>query len=337
MLADAALRYPLHYHAVAQLEILRVLLDEEVEPVEGALVGDANGEHDLVLAIGRLRGLGHCHIGVDGVRHHAARERQRRQRHRAAIHMDRRVLERHHRVQSLALQRLRQLLRLADAEAVREEADRVEIRMPSLEVEHNSENGAMSVRDTTSTLRASLVVQEAAEAVEADGVLGIAHEEIRVGRAETEVQGESGRKATPVFARAQVFENLHFEHVPALAHAEVRAGAGEQMLHSAFAQGCEHAVARGLHEVQGRVLHEELGRLGVLGFLACRGILLKLLRRLRNGGFFLLLFHLGILGLRLRGGLLPGLLLLRRWRRHCHNEPTGGERRARETLGRGPD
>mmetsp|Transcript_110183 Transcript_110183/g.311550 ORF Transcript_110183/g.311550 Transcript_110183/m.311550 type:complete len:311 (+) Transcript_110183:1142-2074(+) len=46
---EAALRAPFQDHAAAELEVVRVRLEEPVQPLERPLVGQAHGEHDLTL------------------------------------------------------------------------------------------------------------------------------------------------------------------------------------------------------------------------------------------------------------------------------------------------
>mmetsp|Transcript_18394 Transcript_18394/g.53164 ORF Transcript_18394/g.53164 Transcript_18394/m.53164 type:complete len:391 (+) Transcript_18394:1112-2284(+) len=109
---DLALLGPVQDHAVADLRELRVLLQELVEPVETALSRQADRKDDLVLAAGRGVGLRDNDVTRGGILQHPALEGKRSERLGAKVDVGCDVLVGNGGEQSLALQGLRQGLRL---------------------------------------------------------------------------------------------------------------------------------------------------------------------------------------------------------------------------------
>mmetsp|Transcript_23347 Transcript_23347/g.67585 ORF Transcript_23347/g.67585 Transcript_23347/m.67585 type:complete len:329 (-) Transcript_23347:225-1211(-) len=100
---QAALLGPVHERPVTELHIVRMRFQEHVQPIEGALIRQAHGEQDLVLAILRLsRRRQHVRILDRCILDHPALEGQGPEQRRAKVAMQRQVPEGHCRVQSLA-------------------------------------------------------------------------------------------------------------------------------------------------------------------------------------------------------------------------------------------
>mmetsp|Transcript_90706 Transcript_90706/g.290761 ORF Transcript_90706/g.290761 Transcript_90706/m.290761 type:complete len:469 (+) Transcript_90706:1097-2503(+) len=240
VLPNAALLGPVHDHAVAELGVRRVLLQEHVQPREGALVGQADREGDIVLAIRRGRIRRDLDVGLGGILHHVARERQRSERGRAEVHVHGRILEADVREQGLALQTLGQGLRLRDSLAILEKAHGVGVLALLVEVQQYCHN--IVTAEPQAAHRALLVVEDGPIGVEADAVGG-----------GTEDQGgASCREADPddIFAHPVVvvvalhdgvghmheLQNLHLEHIPALANTDAGSRACHQVLNTTLVQ-----------------------------------------------------------------------------------------------------
>mmetsp|Transcript_58751 Transcript_58751/g.188920 ORF Transcript_58751/g.188920 Transcript_58751/m.188920 type:complete len:220 (+) Transcript_58751:1656-2315(+) len=124
-LPDAALDCPFLDLPIAELHVLRILVQETVKPVEGALVRKGHGKKHLILAIlghGRLHLLD---VSLRSLLHHAALEGQGCHRLGPEVHLQRDVAEGNVREKGFPLQVVRQGLWFADALAIAEEAQRV--------------------------------------------------------------------------------------------------------------------------------------------------------------------------------------------------------------------
>mmetsp|Transcript_150314 Transcript_150314/g.418832 ORF Transcript_150314/g.418832 Transcript_150314/m.418832 type:complete len:212 (+) Transcript_150314:1482-2117(+) len=97
-------------HALAELGVLGVPLQEPIHPIKGALVRQHHREHDLVFPVCRLWVCCDHHILLRGVLQHAAREGKRHVVLGAEVHMHRNVPEGQGREEDLPLQVLGQRL-----------------------------------------------------------------------------------------------------------------------------------------------------------------------------------------------------------------------------------
>mmetsp|Transcript_114481 Transcript_114481/g.363852 ORF Transcript_114481/g.363852 Transcript_114481/m.363852 type:complete len:698 (-) Transcript_114481:574-2667(-) len=130
---EAAELGPAQDGPVAELSVVGVLLEEHVQPVEGALVGQEDGEEHFGLGARGRRRL-HHNVRSRSCLQHAARERERLDLLGAEVVMDQNVLERHAREKRFPNQVLRERLWLASAFAVDEQADGQAIGTRGVEV-----------------------------------------------------------------------------------------------------------------------------------------------------------------------------------------------------------
>mmetsp|Transcript_50043 Transcript_50043/g.138998 ORF Transcript_50043/g.138998 Transcript_50043/m.138998 type:complete len:210 (+) Transcript_50043:691-1320(+) len=160
---------PLNDPSIAHLAVLRVFLQEPVEPVKRALVRHADRKEHLVLPVlwgGRRRPH---HVGLRRILHHAALEWQVDVCRRPEVHMHRHALEGDRREERLVSQVLWQGLRLRNSYPIFEEGYCVRVGTCLVQVQHdcNSVLTAELLRDR----RALPVEEEVAIRVEADAVL----------------------------------------------------------------------------------------------------------------------------------------------------------------------
>mmetsp|Transcript_112752 Transcript_112752/g.325745 ORF Transcript_112752/g.325745 Transcript_112752/m.325745 type:complete len:715 (+) Transcript_112752:429-2573(+) len=174
---DTALLYPSGEHAVAELSVPRILLQEHVEPVERSLVWQPNRQQYFELSPGRRLLLGGEDISLRSSLDHPALERQRRQGLGAAIDIDAHVPEGQRREEHLPLQGLGKRPGRADPRAIPEEAQRVGVRAARVHIENDREHRSRRQDRCSAEPWGSSVVRELADIVEGDALLGVAQEE----------------------------------------------------------------------------------------------------------------------------------------------------------------
>mmetsp|Transcript_121530 Transcript_121530/g.343820 ORF Transcript_121530/g.343820 Transcript_121530/m.343820 type:complete len:284 (+) Transcript_121530:1461-2312(+) len=240
-LRQPALRGPIDDLAVAELDVLRVLLQEVVKPIERALVRDAHRKHDLVLPVhggGRLKLLDVRHRRALG---HAALERQRPHGCRSEVDLQRHVPEADVREEGLALERLRKRLRLRSALAVHEEADSVAVRALGVQIHEYRGNG-LAAEALASVGRALPLGEVPALRIEVHAAVTVAEEERGPRGRETCPHDLPGRgPALPIrmvapavgLAGQHGLDDLNLVHVPPSLEAGVRAGPSDKVLHAA--------------------------------------------------------------------------------------------------------
>mmetsp|Transcript_52241 Transcript_52241/g.113220 ORF Transcript_52241/g.113220 Transcript_52241/m.113220 type:complete len:379 (-) Transcript_52241:485-1621(-) len=170
---DAALHSPLHDLPVGELGVLRVLLDEAVNPVEEPSFGQADGEDHVALARRRLQ-CGELQISSGCRLEHPALEGERHRWLRAQVDTQRDVLVRQGGIQSAALESLRDCLRLAGPLAIFEEAHGEGVLARGVKVQENRICPTVELRGALGLLPA---MAEVAIRVEADAVDGVSEEE----------------------------------------------------------------------------------------------------------------------------------------------------------------
>mmetsp|Transcript_58845 Transcript_58845/g.167015 ORF Transcript_58845/g.167015 Transcript_58845/m.167015 type:complete len:605 (-) Transcript_58845:1235-3049(-) len=136
---EAAELGPAQDGPVAELSVVGVLLEEHVQPVEGALVGQEDGEEHFWLGARGRRRL-HQDVRSRSCLQHAARERERLDLLGPEVVMDRNVLERHTREERFPNQVFRECLWHASALAVDEQADSQAIGTRGVEVEEDGDD-----------------------------------------------------------------------------------------------------------------------------------------------------------------------------------------------------
>mmetsp|Transcript_69278 Transcript_69278/g.195557 ORF Transcript_69278/g.195557 Transcript_69278/m.195557 type:complete len:598 (-) Transcript_69278:41-1834(-) len=300
----ARARCPLDDLAVRELHILRVLLQEGVQPLEGALVGEADRQNDLVLPVLALRCLRLDGVGVGCSAQHAAREGKRLDGLGAPVRQHLDVAESEVREKRLSLETLGQGLRLTSADTVDEQTDGVIVLALGVQVQQNADGLVPEELPADGLPR--LAHAKAAVRVEEDLLLAVAEHERRARRGEADAHRGPARgcalavEATCVRKR-QDFQDPGLEHVSASLHANVRTGTGDEVLTTSVRERCQDPPAHGRDHVQRRVRHVEAD-LAREGLAAVRRSIHLLLRDRLD---------LGLLRGRLRGGGLLGLLLLR--------------------------
>mmetsp|Transcript_122387 Transcript_122387/g.351667 ORF Transcript_122387/g.351667 Transcript_122387/m.351667 type:complete len:425 (+) Transcript_122387:712-1986(+) len=137
---DRARLGPLEDLAVAQLRELRVLIEELVQPIEGPLVRDADREAHLALAVLWLRSRCNLNVIEARVLDQPASEGHLRHRRGPEVHVQGQVPPSDRREERLALQRIGQFLRLADALAVTEQAHGVGVGAGGVQVDEHGQH-----------------------------------------------------------------------------------------------------------------------------------------------------------------------------------------------------
>mmetsp|Transcript_111533 Transcript_111533/g.322391 ORF Transcript_111533/g.322391 Transcript_111533/m.322391 type:complete len:381 (+) Transcript_111533:960-2102(+) len=289
----AALHGPLEERAIADLGELPVLGQELVQPLEGALIGQADGYHNLVLAV-----LGCCRCLLDltvvssCLLEGQALEGQGSQRARTEADLHSHISVGHRREQGLATQALGQRLRLRHALAITKQADCAGVRAGGIEVQQHGHD--LTPHDGLRDLLPLATAREEALAVEAHAALPIAQQDRGLLRREAHAHQTRWVRAPSVatLRKALALHDHRLEHVAATFQANAATSTGQQVLEPALAQAHQVLAGRAGQDVQRRVLRVE--HAGVLQ-----------LGTLHRGGVCLLLRHrLGLL----RGLLLDGLL-----------------------------
>mmetsp|Transcript_122899 Transcript_122899/g.347404 ORF Transcript_122899/g.347404 Transcript_122899/m.347404 type:complete len:320 (+) Transcript_122899:2083-3042(+) len=242
---------PLAKHAAAELRVVRILFQEAIHPMKGALVGQAHREDDVVLTVGRSFLLDDLDVFSCGFRKHPTSERHCRVGLGAEVHVERHVLECHCGEQGLPPEDLRQRLRVGSAHAVLEERDRVRVGTPLVQVQNHSDNvvALHLLRDQRPLPTKDHVTLR----VEAHAVLVVTED----GHAGSPTKPHSQhvlrqhvlRRSCPRIARHDDLHDLKFEHVAAASHADVGPRACEKVLQDAFAERHHQAADRRLNDV----------------------------------------------------------------------------------------
>mmetsp|Transcript_50872 Transcript_50872/g.164620 ORF Transcript_50872/g.164620 Transcript_50872/m.164620 type:complete len:855 (+) Transcript_50872:914-3478(+) len=282
---EAALLGPAQDHALAQLGVVGVLLQPHVQPIEGALVRQEARENHLVLTVLRLGCRQHLGISNGGILDHPARERQLGHGLGSEVDLDRQVPVGHCREKGLALQCLGQLLGLAHADTIPEEADGVRVRAAVVEVDDYGVDllAGKSRHRHGRALGAGVL----AVGVEADAVLGVAEEQARSLRGQTDLQDGARAAALAVpggLGGIQDLQDFDLEHVSAALHPNVAARPGEEVLKAAVGQRHENVAMHRREHIQRRVARQEGHHLADLLTLGRRRVLLELLRGLGGLG-----------------------------------------------------
>mmetsp|Transcript_75794 Transcript_75794/g.190641 ORF Transcript_75794/g.190641 Transcript_75794/m.190641 type:complete len:603 (-) Transcript_75794:53-1861(-) len=306
---DAALLAPVQDGPVAKFCVLRILLQEHVQPIKSALVGQANWKKHLV-----LRGL-RCWIHNNILRRRllngAAFEGQRRLQCWAEIVMHSDVLESEYWEEGFALQALRQWLWWANTPAIAEKADGVRIWTGFIKVKEYGDHCIHDVHLLFTSFRFLLVVDQRTFGIKANAFRVVTHEKRGAGCGEAYSQLLRGLRRLclrrALLQWAHHLNDPHLEGVAARFDANTRACAGQEELKTALSKGHEHVPVLGLHHIHGGVLCvEDDGLLDLrrriyfsvlLPLRGCQGILgfhshLRVLRRYLLGP--------GLLGGRLR-------------------------------------
>mmetsp|Transcript_117412 Transcript_117412/g.339451 ORF Transcript_117412/g.339451 Transcript_117412/m.339451 type:complete len:649 (+) Transcript_117412:1134-3080(+) len=313
---QTALEPPLQHRPVAQLCELRVLLEVAAQPIEGAFVRQAHWEDDFLLAANGLLRLANLDIRGGGVLQHAALEGHVGQPHRPEVDLQGHVLVVHRREQRLALQRLRQLLRLAQTLTIAEQAHRVAVGARRVQVEKHAVHLVVCGKPGK---------QLPLRPIGSRDVVTLAVEGGTVGAGAEEQGGVGGGKSKharllgphlAVVRQVLALENPHLVEVAPGLDPCVAARRRREMPEAAVGQGHKHLAIPGGQHVHRRVRRaaDLYNALRHARPLVLRCVLLELLGLLglrRLGLLLLLHLHVLLLALRLHG---VGVALLLRGR-----------------------
>mmetsp|Transcript_92981 Transcript_92981/g.259897 ORF Transcript_92981/g.259897 Transcript_92981/m.259897 type:complete len:322 (-) Transcript_92981:35-1000(-) len=288
-----------------------MLFQEGIHPIEVAMIRQPDREDDLVLAAVRLGRLGQNNIGDCSGGNHVATERKRRQRGRPEVHLEGHVPEGDRRKERLPQKRLRDRLRRAGADAVREEAHSVRVGARGVEVKEEPQ------RDLPAVLGADLLPRrrrdKEALAIEASAlVLRLSQEQRRAGVGDTDpaklsLRHVAGGGSSCLWADV-CLDDPHLEHVAARLHADCTPRARDQVLPAAIGEHHQHRAFVRRHDIHRGVRGVDPHRAsGDLGSAVNGGVLLGLDRLVVHLFLLAPILHLGVLGLLLN--LLPRLVL----------------------------
>mmetsp|Transcript_76015 Transcript_76015/g.165881 ORF Transcript_76015/g.165881 Transcript_76015/m.165881 type:complete len:369 (+) Transcript_76015:2068-3174(+) len=302
---------PLQELSVGKFDVLRVLGEELVEPLEGSLVRVGDGEDDLVgaLAVGLLALLGIC--GRD-VGHHPACEGKLLRWCGSEVGLNLDISEADVGEEGLALQGLGKGLGLAGTDTVHEHADGVLVLALRVQVEHHCHS--LVPQETPSLQDSLLAGSEAAVCIEEDLLLTIAKEKRRRLGGETDSHNRLGGRGlvATLLVDLDGLHDLNFEHVAASLDANVGLRAGDEVLQTSISEGGEDLAVQQGNDVEGGVFSLEdnlltqllTGVLRSINFLLLWGINLGLLLcRFGCGNLLGGFLGLSLLGRRCRGGL----------------------------------
>mmetsp|Transcript_44860 Transcript_44860/g.95597 ORF Transcript_44860/g.95597 Transcript_44860/m.95597 type:complete len:300 (-) Transcript_44860:252-1151(-) len=180
---EAALRRPLLDFPVAEFYVLRIVLQEGIQPIKSALIREPHGKQDVILPTLGGRGCGNLDVGLGGVLHTSASEWQGLQRLRPEVHLHRKVAEGDVRKQRLSLERLWQGLGFGHSRSVHEQTHRVCIGAHGVQVEENADN--LVFEELLRDFSPLLVSEKVPPVVEGDTSVTIAEDERGAGGGET--------------------------------------------------------------------------------------------------------------------------------------------------------
>mmetsp|Transcript_52976 Transcript_52976/g.141889 ORF Transcript_52976/g.141889 Transcript_52976/m.141889 type:complete len:236 (+) Transcript_52976:261-968(+) len=235
---------------------MRILLQESVQPFEGPLVRQTNGEHDIKLGV-RLGRSCDNHVSLRSALHHPASEGQRLCWLRPKEHLHGDATEGDVRVKRLPDQVLGQGLRLGDALPLTEQADGVHVGARWVQVQNHSDD--LVARESLRSLNL-LVLGRDIEAfrVKVSSVIAVTQKRRRVLCGETQAHelprhGHAAALPARGLGGVQGLDNLHLVHVAAGLQAHVRTCTCNQILHAALRHGHEELPTGGRHDIQGGV------------------------------------------------------------------------------------
>mmetsp|Transcript_54869 Transcript_54869/g.153017 ORF Transcript_54869/g.153017 Transcript_54869/m.153017 type:complete len:387 (+) Transcript_54869:1300-2460(+) len=258
-LPETALRGPLLNLAVAELCVLRVLLQEAVHEIKGGLVWDRHGEHHGALVL--RQNLRQLSVRLRRVLDGAACERKCLQGRRAEVHLNAHAAERHVGKEGLVLEFFWQGLRLTDALTVPEQADSVRVRALGVEVQQHTDD--LALREPLRCHELLTVRHEEALRVEADAAAAVRHvpeHQRGARRGEADPHRLLGLRRPSCVAGLvppKGLQHLDLEHVPALLHPHARAGASHEELRPPVGQPHEDTAPGGGHHVESAVVRRE--------------------------------------------------------------------------------
>mmetsp|Transcript_68491 Transcript_68491/g.191946 ORF Transcript_68491/g.191946 Transcript_68491/m.191946 type:complete len:330 (+) Transcript_68491:2070-3059(+) len=304
---NATLHRPLGDGAVAELDIVRVLLAEQIDPIEESGLWQAYGEHHLWLAaLCNLRRR-HLNILCGGICQHATSEGQSGLGDGAEVDMQHHVSEGHCREQGLPTQAFGDGLRGAHPLAIPEEADRVRIWARRVQIQEHAKD--LSHAELHCGRLPLALCGQAPFVVKADAVGVVSQDQCRNRRRETDSQKLPWLRSFAALGLGRIHKlcDHDLEHVASGLDPGSCPYSGEKVLEPALCQRREEVAETERHNVQRRVLRAHGHCAGSQSLsLVRRGVVLQL-RRLILGSA-----RIGNIGrrfLRFRGGFGLGLLL----------------------------
>mmetsp|Transcript_45614 Transcript_45614/g.74060 ORF Transcript_45614/g.74060 Transcript_45614/m.74060 type:complete len:357 (-) Transcript_45614:153-1223(-) len=255
-LDEATVHRPVDDLSVAQLHIVGVLLQEAIQPIEGALVRQAYRKDHFELLVLVWCRHSDC-VGLRCILDHAALEGKRGHGLRTEVHLHRDVSEGDVREERLTLQLLWQRLRLRHAPAILEETDGVAICTGWVQVQKHSHDVVPDERLGHRGL--DLVGVKEAIRVKAHRVRGLAQEQGGALLGEADPALLLGHHVdlqvadSPHQRGVQHLDDADLEHIAPLLDSHVGPSASDKVLKPGVGERHQNFAAAGRDHVQSGV------------------------------------------------------------------------------------